>query len=292
MKISITHGSPEKFDKLKYFNLSYDQNTKVGINLDSGEPINLSGSGLDQNGIGAYFLEGILPKESMAFSTKSGYSYIYSLDVDEFSNEASPDLIEAKDWVKIIEGTVGKIQKLEGFDLDKVDELADKYILFHTDIHSENLSEKLEDLGLDVDDGIPSDDDEFCDWIQEKKQELLDLHDPCANVYEHFGCYGIGDIESSINNLINKSDSLWDLKSTIEASFTYSDGTKYTSYNRFFYESFKETIGHHPSLVAAKIEISEGTNHIVCFDLDSLTLEKVIDISKYQNIKNDNSMEP
>lgn len=277
--LKVTHGSPSEFSKFKFFNYSHDQNTKKTICLETNEELSFSGKGLDTHGIGIYSVKGIKTKEVKYYAGESVYCYILSVDADILTNNKPNDLISVVDWKILIQSTIEKIREMHNFRPEEFIKASDIYI--NNEFRAEDRQRLVETL-TNMDDSvneseIPTNEIEFSEWYSDKIYEIEEYLDPASFILEELACCG----EDYIQKVINNSKNLADVKDTIESLFFHSDGTKYKSYNKAFYESCRD----HPNgimqhLTASSVSFGD-TEVIVIFDIEKININRVIEMSKH-----------
>jgi hypothetical protein len=268
MKVSFVHGTTEKFDEFKYFNVHHRSDGKV-LDLDTGDE--LTGNGVDAGGMGVYGVRGTNASSVSTYSGDDGYVYVLSAEIDDFANNVPADEIDPDDWRRVCDVSIELIDKLHGFEFDAIYAAAEGLEFGN----NEQLSEFKESLARKNIDSYYLGDfsgyDCIEDWLKEFEEAML-LVCPSSSIREEIACV-------DFNDLIQSSESLWGVMVRLNIMMSYNDeGRKY--FNESFYQAYKEVIGSHEGLVMGKMPSFDGKDDVViCFDLDEIKIERVIDLS-------------
>lgn len=280
MKVTFTSGSPNNFNEFEYFDIRHSSSDNTVIDLETKEI--LAGNGKDADGQGIYGYEGSGGKEAATYSGSNGCIYVCSAEIGSFANETPAYNISVEDWKSLINTTIEKIHKLKGYDYEQI--INDAY-----EVDAENpedieaFIEKHDDW-LDLDEDELEDSDNFICAVRES----LDLCSPTSFIDENLYSF---DVEAWVND---PSTTIWDMHIKIGNLMRDNGACGVEYYRKCFYEAYQDVMAGNPDYVAAIVRAShpEDKAIIVCFDLDSITIEKKIDLSKTKESKKERDLEP
>lgn len=267
MKVVFTHGSRKAFESFKYFNVHHRYDEMV-LDLLTGDQ--LGGNGIDLSGMGVYGAEGINADAVDYYSGDDGFVYFCSIKIDDFANEMPADTIDPSMWMEVCAQSIKNIDLLHGFD-------------------EEDMRSRAEDLEFGDEDGLAK----FLDSIAHTSIDTYDLHSfenfedidewmcaleeqieisaPSSSAREEMAYMDLDEFTTRHEN------SLWDVVNKINKCMMYNaEGKKF--FNECFYRAYKEIIGSHPSLIAARTKVGDQ-NVIIAFDLDDIKIDRIVDLS-------------
>lgn len=295
--MKFVHGSPHNIlesaeGKFKLFDHVYCPNNG---------PSGLVSSGMDSYGPGIYAFPGertVYTESIKAASTHSGkgngFVYVLNVDVDKKSllNKRDAWEIDSEIWIEIVDEFITLRRNDASYHEDKLNSAKDEIINLHesTGVTPDKVKEIFSSNGFSMFDFDYLDISEYehsSEW-EDQVSEQFSLYDPCSNIFNE------GGKESVVEYAMNKSDTLWDVLSNLWNSIAVSgSGTGYKSYNETFQRA-ATTVFHRNEICDFKVaEVNnEYQDHrfYVIFDLDSISIDKVISLNLEKTDESDLSM--
>lgn len=273
------HGSPSEINGgFKLFDYIYDTNTQKS-NIPE---IN---SGLDAEGIGIYAFIGDSQESidsTAPYVNGDGYIYHLTIESDYIEkplNERGVDEISIEEWESVIRSFIKDVRFMEGYDedtfLDVLNNLEEEWD-DENKLTLDDLNKLFKTAGLKIELTEYQDQNEFDnfdDWRM-AMEELYYSEEPFWQINES------GGIENVLDYAINKSDNLWDVIKNIGEQFAVmNNGGIVKSYNRTFHRNVMNQLEHYNLNYA----VSNNGKFAIIFDVDSISIQKVLKVKKEQN---------
>lgn len=275
MKITFTSGSPNSFDHFDYFNILHPSDGGDALNIETNEIT--GGNGYDSSGQGIYGYSGISGQEAGRYAGSNGFIYVCSVEANDFANNIPASKIDFDLWDELIQQTRRNIHKVHGFDHESIITESHQVDVENTE-SVEAFLEKHEEWLSDID---ISDVIEYPDDFEETLRNTLDMASPSSKMDEEL-CY------FNLQDQINHS-SVWELHITLGHLFSEGTGKGSIYYNKAYYEAFREVVGDDPNFVLgiSKSAHEDDKDIIICFDVDKISIDKKIDLSKRKENTNE-----
>jgi hypothetical protein len=269
MKVNFTHGSPNLFEKHRYYDVHIKSDGDV-VDMRTGKPT--GGNGIDASGMGIYGVRGHNPKDVGAYSGSNGVVYLMSAEISTFANKAPADSVSAEEWCAVCDRCADIVDEKAGISLDDIIEKAES-VEFGSDSDLSEFIKYITDKNIDKSCLDSFDDyDSIEHWV-DAVRDAVEMHRPSSNIREEL-------MYIDFDDMVNDEDkSAWDVMTKLSnIMFENSNGRKY--YNESFYQAYKEVVGFNENLVAAEVKKEGGPSIVVFFDLDVIKVERVIDLAK------------
>jgi hypothetical protein len=288
--MKFAHGSSQNIldennetNSFELFDYVLDKKGKISIN-----EIN---NGVDGEGAGIYAMIGDSneainnAKNYSGDEEHDGYVYILNLNIEEHDlmNNREADEIPVDDWVDALECYVSNIQRIKYTPKDRYEQTLNVFL--HKIENGEDVT--IEDINLKLKKDLieitldeycePNEFDEPYEWL-EVAMENYSNFDPCSYIEAEGGSRSI--VENAIENSDNLQETLYNIWKTVAIRYS-QDGIE--TYNKTFQESIIDTLHREHDLTAG--HVNDG-NFAVIFDVSEITVDRVIDIKKEYEEKN------
>ncbi len=279
----FTHGSPNKIDKFELFNgkINRFNNTVVAFDND----VVFSNNNNDAYGTGVYAYYGVNTDEASthaAHEDNPGYVYVLKVEHTGFINDLKVNYLDVDEWVDIANNMIETIQKLNGFDQEKINEAISE-LVSEWDSNDEvpensDTLKALHEMLPDIESDVPIEDyDDPYEWENDIQTYISEIGDPCVLIYEEI--YSQGSMENFINDTINRSENFWQVirKMSDTLSVLGNNGTS-DFYSKAFNAEVSKYEKHPGDLSVARAH--PDLNFGVIFNTDAIEIRNVIDLSK------------
>ncbi len=272
MLTKLAHGSITKIDQFKYFNVVI---SKQGGLYCSDTNEELSGEGRDSDGMGLYCYDYKNMKEASCFTSEdAGFIHILAIEHDGYINDLPSDYISIETWNEIIDKTMDNIANSRGYDYEAL--MSSLYGTDPEDSNSLNTFKSYcKSMGVDY---------SHCDYNDYDPESWKEEFEISLNEIGPMSSLSSNVDSLNLDDMISLNDNLWDVITQIHLSFSENLNSGEAYYKKDFYEAFKSVIPDDEKLAVVRMEYSEA-DVVIAFDIDNISLIKVIDISK-KNEKN------